>query len=158
MAYIYLFSYRTNRWQNLQRERKWCNHIVPTTRPGLRTVRLPYIFIFGLPCKYMGCRIRIQIPPCAVCQVQRSTSIMIPAKRNCPVGWVKEYTGMLIGAWEGEYASDYICLDENPEFLEGTRSHNDNGRTLYPVRARCGSLPCPPYVDYHYISCVVCSQ
>lgn len=97
-------------------------------------------------------------PPCAVCQVQRSTMLMIPAKRNCPIGWVKEYTGMLLGAWEGEYASDYICLDENPEFFEGTRSHDDNGRTLYPVRARCGSLPCPPYVNNHYISCVVCSQ
>lgn len=97
-------------------------------------------------------------PPCAVCQVQRSTTIMIPAKRNCPIGWVKEYTGMLIGAWDNEYASDYICLDENPEFFEGTRSHDDNGRTLYPVRARCGSLPCPPYVNNHYISCVVCSQ
>lgn len=99
-------------------------------------------------------------PPCAVCQVQRSTTIMIPAKRNCPVGWVKEHTGMLLGAWEDEYASDFICLDENPklELPEGTRSNDDNGRTMYPVRARCGSLPCPPYVNFDYISCVVCSQ
>lgn len=85
---------------------------------------------------------------------------MIPAKRNCPVGWVKEHTGMLLGAWEDEYASDFICHDENPklELPEGTRSNDDNGRTMYPVRARCGSLPCPPYVNFDYISCVVCSQ
>lgn len=58
---------------------------------------------------------------------------MILAKRTCPAGWVKDYTGMLLGAWDHEYASDYICLDENPEFFEGTRSNDDNGRTLYPI-------------------------
>ncbi|VDI67075.1 Hypothetical predicted protein [Mytilus galloprovincialis] len=96
--------------------------------------------------------------PCAVCQVnQDSTCLMMPAKTKCPVGWHRQYSGVLIGAWSGEYSSEYICMDENPEFFEGTRSHDDNGRTLYPVRARCGSLPCPPYTDYQYISCVVCS-
>ncbi|CAG2242195.1 unnamed protein product [Mytilus edulis] len=96
--------------------------------------------------------------PCAVCQINHaSTCLMVPAKTTCPVGWHKQYSGVLIGAWSDEYSSEYICMDENPEFFEGTRSHDDNGRTLYPVRARCGSLPCPPYTEYQYISCVVCS-
>ncbi|XP_071136663.1 uncharacterized protein [Mytilus edulis] len=96
--------------------------------------------------------------PCSVCQVhEASTNLMIPAKTTCPVGWHKQYSGVLIGAWYDEYPSEYICMDENSEYFEGTRSHNDDGRTLYPVRARCGSLPCPPYSDYHYISCIVCS-
>lgn len=96
--------------------------------------------------------------PCAVCQVQAESVIMVPGKRHCPAGWKTEYVGVLIGTWSTDHPSDYICLDENPEFFEGTRSHNDNGRTLYPIRATCGSLPCPPYVNDQFISCIVCSQ
>ncbi|XP_062616832.1 uncharacterized protein LOC134278542 [Saccostrea cucullata] len=96
--------------------------------------------------------------PCAVCQVTSQTTIMIPAKRTCPTGWKKEYSGILIGTNAQDYPSEYICMDENPDFFEGTRSHDDNGRTLYPIRTVCGSLPCPPYGNHQFVSCVVCSQ
>lgn len=81
---------------------------------------------------------------------------MIFVKWNCFIGWVKEYIGMLLGVWEGEYVFDYICFDENLEFFEGIRSYDDNGRILYLVCVRCGSLLCLFYVGNYYILCVVC--
>ena len=96
--------------------------------------------------------------PCAVCQVQSTSTLMVPAKRSCPSGWSMEYNGILVAGASDEFAFEYICIDENPEYFEGTRGHNDNGLTLHPVRARCGSLPCPPYTENQFIPCVVCSH
>ena len=96
--------------------------------------------------------------PCAVCYVNIATAkIMIPAKKTCPTGWIYQYSGYLVAnspIWQA--GSEFVCLDEHPEYFEGTRSHNDNGKLMYPVRAVCGSLPCPPYTGGYYVTCVVC--
>ena len=70
--------------------------------------------------------------PCAVCQVQSTSTLMVSAKRSCPSGWSMEYNG--IAGASDEFAFEYICIDENPEYFEVTRSHNDNGLTLHPVQ------------------------
>ncbi|CAC5379447.1 unnamed protein product [Mytilus coruscus] len=96
--------------------------------------------------------------PCAVCKVRAATStLMIPAKRSCPLNWTLQYKGVIATGNDKEYASDFVCIDENPEYFEGTRMNNFDGRTLYPISAQCGSLPCPPYKQDQYIACVVCS-
>jgi hypothetical protein len=56
------------------------------------------------------------------------------------------------------FASDFICVDMNPEYLEGTRAINADDRLVHPVQARCGSLPCPPYKDKQYVSYAVCAN
>lgn len=99
--------------------------------------------------------------PCAVCHVQSSGSVMmIPAKNTCPSGWNIQYHGYLVTDNDnsGWYAFDFVCLNADAEYLtEGARQHNLNGHILYPVTAVCGSLPCPPYRNGQYITCVVCT-
>ncbi|KAK3084212.1 hypothetical protein FSP39_010144 [Pinctada imbricata] len=97
--------------------------------------------------------------PCAVCKVNKRSSIMmLPARKNCYGGWNKEYQGYLIaGRYDNQRASQYICLDEYPISLPGGYK-NQNGYLFFPVEGRCGSLPCPPYVEGRELTCVVCSQ
>ena len=99
--------------------------------------------------------------PCAICHVTiAASSIMIPAKTTCPSGWTMQFTGFLVSDYFGgsNHAFDYICLHNDAEYMtEGARRHDDNGHILYPVQATCDPLPCPPYKNGQYITCVVCS-
>ena len=97
--------------------------------------------------------------PCAVCMAT-SVSIMIPARSNCYPGWNMEYTGYLMADYYAHpSATEYICVDADPEFVAiGQTSSNTNGHLLYLVEARCGTLVCPPYVDYRELACSVCSK
>lgn len=31
-------------------------------------------------------------------------------------------------------------------------------KMIYPVEAKCGALPCPPYGDGYFVYCVVCTK
>ncbi|KAK3083720.1 hypothetical protein FSP39_001996 [Pinctada imbricata] len=98
------------------------------------------------------------VVPCAVCRVQ-ATVLMIPGKSACPQDWKIQYNGLLASNYFNHPgASSYICLDGDPEYVPGTRSHNDNGKLFYPVRTRCGSLECPPYQNDSIVTCVVCAK
>ena len=50
----------------------------------------------------------------------------------------------------------FVCVDHNAE-PTGSRSDND-GNLFYPVEARCGSLPCLPYVNGRELTCAVCTK
>ncbi|OWF51111.1 uncharacterized protein LOC110449599 [Mizuhopecten yessoensis] len=98
--------------------------------------------------------------PCAVC---RSTSfvssVMIPARTTCYSGWTKAYSGSLAaGYYVHKAATQYVCVDENAQPLDGGANTNDDGVMLFAVRAQCGSLRCPPYEQNKYLSCVVCMK
>ena len=97
--------------------------------------------------------------PCTVCNnKQHSSSIMIPGKTSCHAGWTLEYTGYLMSGFHfDEAASDYYCVDKDPEALPHGDERRD-GKLLYFVEARCGSLMCPPYKDGWELACVVCSK
>lgn len=95
--------------------------------------------------------------PCAVCLAKMSaTTLMFPAKRTCPPSWIKQYSGFLGSNYYDYGKNEYLCLDENPDYIERSRE-NIAGLFLYPVKSVCGSLPCPPYKNSTLISCVVCS-
>jgi len=98
--------------------------------------------------------------PCAVCRTTRSSVIMIPGRNECYGGWTREYHGYLMSDYEGhKAASEFVCLDIDPEVLTGgDHAVEKNGKLLYFVEARCGSLPCPPYVNGRELTCVVCSK
>jgi hypothetical protein len=86
---------------------------------------------------------------------------MIPSKTSCPTGWNEEYHGFLTSeaAVDGWAQHEFLCLHEDAEWLtEGARQKNYNGRLFYPVKTQCGSLPCPPYINDKYVTCVVCSK
>ncbi|VDH94265.1 Hypothetical predicted protein [Mytilus galloprovincialis] len=97
--------------------------------------------------------------PCAAClDTNAVTSVMIPGKNSCPATWTKQYGGFLCANHYGHAgASEYSCVDENPQYFEGSRQNLD-GKLFYPVSTVCGSLPCPPYENSKYLKCVVCSR
>lgn len=96
--------------------------------------------------------------PCAVCVTVRSNVLMIPAKKTCPSGWIKEYSGYLAGGhFEHNASSEYICLDREPEIIPGG-TDNNNEKMVWIAEARCGGLKCPPYVNGRELTCSVCSK
>ncbi|XP_045162545.2 uncharacterized protein LOC123527260 [Mercenaria mercenaria] len=95
--------------------------------------------------------------PCAVCLVKRAPVLMLPGRNDCYQGWTLEYHGRLVaGYYDHPAASEYVCLDEHPESIEGGNA-NENGKLFYSVEGRCGSLKCPPYVNGRELTCAVCS-
>ena len=99
-----------------------------------------------------------QDQPCAVCMVPRSLTHMFPGRATCFPGWTMEYAGYLMTSYlDREFNKEYFCLDSDPEGVVNGEA-NDNQNLIYLVEAKCGSLPCPPYVDGREVACVVCSK
>ncbi|XP_060074358.1 short-chain collagen C4-like [Ylistrum balloti] len=94
--------------------------------------------------------------PCAVCiGNQYTASLMIPGRIECYPGWTKAFHGNLAaGAHTHKASSQYVCVDQDPQISKG--GVNENGKLFYGVKARCGSLPCPPYEEGKFLPCVVC--
>ncbi|ESP04948.1 hypothetical protein LOTGIDRAFT_89001, partial [Lottia gigantea] len=92
---------------------------------------------------------------CVVCEAPGySMALMIPGRDECYPGWSEAYHGELAsGHAYHDGPSEYICLDSKPEKGD---DNNHDGKLLYTVRARCGSLACPPYEDDALLTCVVC--
>ncbi|XP_070177503.1 apolipoprotein A-IV-like [Littorina saxatilis] len=94
---------------------------------------------------------------CSVCHTPLPTTFMVPGTHTCPPGWSEQYTGHLTAGMVGHRAaSEYLCLDSNPEHRPGSQEIR-NGALFYYVFTECGSLPCPPYANM-YVTCVVCSR
>lgn len=97
---------------------------------------------------------------CAVCHVKKATStIMIPGRKTCYNNWKIEYHGYLMAGYPlHKAASEYICVDGNPDHIKRVPSWADKS-LLYSVYSRCnGATPCPPYVNGREMTCVVCSR
>ncbi len=83
---------------------------------------------------------------------------MIPGRRQCYPGWTKEYEGFLMTAHSTAMAQHhYACVYSHPEADEKGYERK-GGALFYPVRAICGSLPCPNYVQGWELTCVVCTK
>ncbi|XP_063442190.1 short-chain collagen C4-like [Mytilus trossulus] len=96
--------------------------------------------------------------PCAVCRRKQKMSVlMIAGRKSCYKGWKSEYSGFLMSENIGHNIKDYICVDGEAEPLDN-RSSDENGALFYPVRAKCGSLRCPPYKDNTEVLCTVCTK
>ena len=61
------------------------------------------------------------------------------------------------GSYTNKHSLDYYCVDANPQTLQAGSAHV-TGNYLYFVEGRCGSLPCPPYVEGRELTCVVCTK
>ena len=97
--------------------------------------------------------------PCAVCHVTgRQAKLMIPARKQCPGGWTREYHGYLTTNANSYYRTTFECMDEAPEVIEGT-GRNIDGTLFYVVEGDCSrSLPCPNYVNGWALTCVLCTK
>jgi hypothetical protein len=100
-------------------------------------------------------------PVCAVCRSSHATTIMIPGTNVCTADWTKQYDGFLMAERDHDqaydHASEFVCVDSSLEGRPGSDA-NLNGRLFYFTVAHCGSLPCGPYEDGKFVSCVVCSK
>ncbi|XP_003388338.2 PREDICTED: short-chain collagen C4-like [Amphimedon queenslandica] len=97
--------------------------------------------------------------PCAMClAVNKSATIMIPAKITCPKSWTREYNGYLV-AEHYTHANNVVfeCVDFNREKVPGT-SNPDPEASFHHVRSTCYGLSCPPFVQAKDMACVVCSK
>ena len=96
---------------------------------------------------------------CAVCYVStRETQLMLPAKTSCPVSWTREYYGYLMSARNRDGGrSSFVCVDRTFEPVEGGQGYQNNGH-LYHVEAICGTMNCPPYVNYKELTRAVCTK
>jgi hypothetical protein len=83
---------------------------------------------------------------------------MIPARRQCPVGWTLEYEGYIASQTHNHnyQKSSYECLDGAPEVSTGARGRDR--AVIYYVQTECGSLPCSQYVNGGALACVVCTK
>ena len=55
--------------------------------------------------------------PCAVCHVSTRTSVlMIPAKIQCPVPWIREYYGYLTADHDGHYRTSFILASPKDNY------------------------------------------
>ncbi|XP_033750606.1 short-chain collagen C4-like [Pecten maximus] len=98
--------------------------------------------------------------PCAICLGEQYTaSLMIPGRTQCYPGWTEVYHGNLASGYHGHAAaSQYVCVDEHAQAIPGGGTHDEEGKLFYGVKAKCGALPCPPYEDGKFLSCVVCMK
>ena len=98
--------------------------------------------------------------PCAVCYAPtKAVQLMIPGRLNCSSSWTEEYEGYLMTARSSQYSNqNYICVDKDAESVLHPKTKNLYGPLLYHVTARCSGIPCPPYNDKKYITCVVCTK
>ena len=100
-----------------------------------------------------------QDPVCAVCQAPYGVTLMKPATTTCQTGWALQYAGYIMAEQSNSTheRTTFICVDDKQEARENS-NRNDNGYLLYYTKGRCGSLPCPPFVDGGTLACVVCSR
>ncbi|XP_052796405.1 uncharacterized protein LOC128228900 [Mya arenaria] len=95
--------------------------------------------------------------PCAVCKTNSTNILMIPARKACYPGWKTEYWGYLMTSYYKHASQNsYACMDADPEYIPGGNA-DQNGALFFFVEGRCGSLTCPPYIEGHELTCVVCS-
>ena len=97
--------------------------------------------------------------PCAVCYVaNRSVSLMIPAKTQCPTLWTLEYIGFLMSERFDYHRTMYECVDKDPESVPGLNAYSNPRAILYLVEPQCNGLSCPPYDPEKELICAVCTR
>ncbi|KAF8789616.1 Stonustoxin subunit alpha like protein [Argiope bruennichi] len=96
-----------------------------------------------------GKRIEGLVTPCVVCETpNRPTVKMFPSMGFCPGDWVTEYTGYIIGNFQGKLRSEFTCIDQNPDVYNNTSK----------ARAEPFILPVKLETNKNSIPCTVCSK
>ena len=97
--------------------------------------------------------------PCAVCRAPKSSVMMIPGSHLCLEGWTQEYSGLLAAGYYGHpAASEFVCLDDQPESMHGGENGDEEGKYFFFAEAVCGSMRCGPYVAGRELTCAVCTR
>lgn len=97
---------------------------------------------------------------CAVCLAKgKSTTLMIPAKINCPDSWTRQYYGYIMTEQKGGGNNKrfmYECVDEG---MTGTGGRFGVG--IFHAEILCNyGIPCGKhkYNSFKEVNCVVCAK
>jgi len=133
-------------------------HFEGASQSGAKVYGGEYQFDGRTRKNFFGKEVEQHDAPCVVCHTKRNSMLMIPGRNQCYEGWTLEYYGYLsAGHITHKAGSQYVCADAQLEVMPNSGA-NKNGKLFYFVEAKCGSLPCPPYVADRELSCVVCSK
>ena len=118
-----------------------------------------YSYIYGTEYEHgIGSKHNQNIPCAVCCTPNKTTSLMIPAKVNCPSGWTREYYGYLMSAYRGrDKRIQYTCVDKSLSIIPGLGAYNNNA-VMYHVEANCNGLDCGRYIAEKELNCVVCTK
>ena len=95
-----------------------------------------------------------------MCDLERDSAVFAHfGEHECPYGYAAEYVGYAFSShYSHKSKGEYVCVDKSPDRYSNSRSNSDDNQgRLFPVEARCGTLPCPPYTEYREVKCAVCS-
>ena len=96
--------------------------------------------------------------PCAVCYVERSAVLTIPAVSTCPDLWTLEYDGYLMSEMTtpNRPRKDTICVERDGE---SEKPYAPYPSVNYLMNVNCDTaLTCPPYAADKPLPCAVCSR
>ena len=94
--------------------------------------------------------------PCALCVVYGyATTITIPSRYECPLGWRREYYGYLMaGYYSSSAATQFTCIDKGLEQIAGSGA-DTGGYLFYTAETQCNQhIPCSD----KELTCVVCTK
>ena len=97
--------------------------------------------------------------PCAACHVTtHSVQLMIPGTDQCPGGWTSEYTGWLMSEHHNHKRTMFVCVDKDAQALPGLGADNSVALLYHTSVPYNHGIPCPPYVHFKDLACVVCTK
>ena len=96
--------------------------------------------------------------PCVVCQSDRRSMLMIPARDQCYPGWTVEYTGFLSSSYHRAERASHVCVDKDAEAIQEGTSTTQASAKFYQTEVRCGAIPCAIYPDGKNLKCAVCTR
>jgi hypothetical protein len=94
---------------------------------------------------------------CAVClDASADLELMLPGSQTCPAGWNAKVQGYLMANGDSKETSSFVCVAGTASTLGG--GGGGNGARWYPTEAKCGALPCGPYVAHRETTCAICTK
>ena len=150
--YLRCFQYRNNGWKIL---RPYCfrnQYLMSASWSWLPAIWLSNNNLFGHGAWFYGTEYQFTYKnvaidddvPCAICKVTpATTTMMVPAKLTCPQNWTLQYHSYLGASYYLDQASEFICIDNDPEYIEGSRQLNNNGLLIYPWQIEWKLLALP---------------
>lgn len=91
---------------------------------------------------------------CVVCFISTRDNPDDPSQNQLSTQLDKRisWVDYLMFEYKGSGRTTYVCVDQSFD-----QAHTSAGH-FYHVEATCNSMPCPPYVNYKELTCVVCTR
>ena len=74
--------------------------------------------------------------PCAVCQVTRTSVLIMPGTNQCKEGWTTEYLGQISADRSNSvhHRSELVCMDNDSEKTQYSNPEQEDGVIFYTTK------------------------